>query len=432
MREIKFLKKLQHKNIVKLRDVVTSKGCEHKELPIKAEFQRADAAKAHAAEQAAEEDGYDILKLCGNLYFVFEFVEHDLGGLIDAKYKFSPREIKCIMKQLFEVLDYLQDVKVVHRDIKTSNILLSSRHHVKLADFGLARSLQSHDGRELRVDLSNNVITLWYRPPELLLGAVRYASAVDVWSMGCVLAELELGRPLFPGKTETEQIEMIFRTIGTPDESTWPGLSALSNTDALLGNLPKYASTLQYNYSGKIPETSMNLLERILVADPVKRSSAKIALTNVFFHSAPFPPNDPADLEPLAVSEGISYHEYKTKVTRKQKEEEAAAAGTTGAAAILSEQRKSTDPVLASSSNGVPPPPPRPPVFVSPKAGALPTAGLPPLSFPPPPTVAFTSSVPPASGTVPYPLPGAPPAPPVPPAPRPYYPSQVSVSLSWS
>eukprot|EP01037_Dinobryon_pediforme_P036029 gene36029-42750_t len=101
VREIKFLKSLRHKNVVKLKDVVSSKGCEHKEPPVKHEFSRADTAKNQPAD-VPEEDGYDILKLCGNLYFVFEFVDHDLGGLIDSKYRFNQREIKCIMKQLFE------------------------------------------------------------------------------------------------------------------------------------------------------------------------------------------------------------------------------------------------------------------------------------------------------------------------------------------
>ena len=88
------------------------------------------------------------------------------------------------MRQLFDVLDYLYEKKILHRDIKCSNILLSNRHQVKLADFGLARSYQSADGRELNSDLTNNVITMWYKPPELLLGAIRYSSGIDIWSVG--------------------------------------------------------------------------------------------------------------------------------------------------------------------------------------------------------------------------------------------------------
>ena len=185
VREIKFLRSLQHKNIVKLKDIATSKCAESLELkiPEKEDVEKKDKKK--------DKKNINISQYCGNLYLVFEYIEHDLGGLIDSKYKFSVPEVKCIMKQLFEVLDYLNEKKVIHRDIKSSNILLSNNHHVKLADFGLARSSISADGREGRVDLTNNVITMWYKPPELLLGAVRYTNAIDVWSTGCVLAELE-------------------------------------------------------------------------------------------------------------------------------------------------------------------------------------------------------------------------------------------------
>lgn len=324
VREIKFLKSLRHKNIVKLKDVVSSKGCENKDPIVKHEFSRnvSEPGKQQQSNEQTEEDGYDILKLCGNLYFVFEFVDHDLGGLVDSKYKFSQREIKCIMKQLLEVLDYLQDLKVVHRDIKSSNILISNRHQVKLADFGLARSLQGADGREVRLDLSNNVITLWYRPPELLLGAVRYSTSIDIWSTGCVLAELELGRPFFPGKTEIEQLEIIFRTIGSPSEETWPGLSSLPHYETMIQNAVKYANTMEQAYAGKISEIGIQLLERMLMPDPNKRNSAKVLLSHRYFHTFPYAPNDPTELEPLAITQGQSFHEYKTKLLRKQKENE--------------------------------------------------------------------------------------------------------------
>lgn len=198
VREIKFLKSLNHKNIVRLNDIVTSKGCENLDTVIKPDPAKIAAARGERKER--EEIPNRDLQRCGNLYLVFEYMEHDLGGLIDAKYKFNLREIKCIMKQLLEVLEYLIEKKVMHRDIKSSNILISNHHHLKLADFGLARSRTSSDGREGGVkDMTNNVITMWYKPPELLMGDTRYSYPIDMWSAGCVLAELELGRPLFPG-----------------------------------------------------------------------------------------------------------------------------------------------------------------------------------------------------------------------------------------
>ena len=154
-----------------------------------------------------------------NTYLVFEYLDHDLAGLLDSKYEFTPSEVKCIMKQLFEVLKYLEDEHILHRDIKCGNILINNGHHVKLADFGLARStiVNGRGG----VDMTNNVVTMWYKAPELILGSVRYGHSVDVWSTACVMAELELGKPLMPGRTEVEQMDLICQVIGTPTEFSW-------------------------------------------------------------------------------------------------------------------------------------------------------------------------------------------------------------------
>lgn len=310
VREIKFLRSLQHKNIVKLKDIATSKCAESLELkiPEKEDVEKKDKKK--------DKKNINISQYCGNLYLVFEYIEHDLGGLIDSKYKFSVPEVKCIMKQLFEVLDYLNEKKVIHRDIKSSNILLSNNHHVKLADFGLARSSISADGREGRVDLTNNVITMWYKPPELLLGAVRYTNAIDVWSTGCVLAELELGRPLFPGNNENKQLELIFKGIGTPTISSWNEVNELPNYETMYKVLPNYNTCIRDEYNKILSDQAINLLERILVADPAKRSSAKIALTSTYIITAP----DPNDIEPLGGLMGQSFHEYQIKQKRKQQE----------------------------------------------------------------------------------------------------------------
>lgn len=318
VREIKFLKSLSHRNIVKLKDIVTSKGCEHLDVAVKTD------SKSNGVDQtkSKDENSHNISQICGNLYLVFEYIEHDLGGLIDARCKFTPRSIKCIIKQLFEVLGFLDEKKIIHRDIKSSNILISNSHHVKLADFGLARSYVTSDGREGKIDLSNNVVTMWYKSPELLLGSVRYSTAVDVWSAGCVLAEMELGRPLFPGKAELEQLDLICRTMGTPSESTWPGLTSLQNYDSFLRNGGKYTTTFRANYDQKLSDPVLSLLERVLMMDPMKRSSAKNALSNKYFHSHPLPPTDPTELEPLAVTPGASLHEFQTKQQRKKKEEE--------------------------------------------------------------------------------------------------------------
>lgn len=332
VREIKFLKSLQHKNIVMLKDIVTSKGCEHLDSSFKSGSskpqQQAPGGGGKGDENANEklakqqESALNQMKRCGNLYLVFEYIEHDLGGLIDAKYKFSPISVKCVMKQLFEVLDYLSEKKILHRDIKSSNILISNLHQVKLADFGLARTSTSSDGAEGSIDLTNNVITMWYKPPELLLGAQRYSFAVDMWSVGCVFAELELGRPLFPCKSEFEQLDLICKTIGTPTEDNWQNVVELPHYESILKNISKYNCSIRQSLAGKVSDSVVDLLERILVADPARRTSAKIALTNKFFNTYPLPPPNPMDLEPLQLPAGTSLHEYETKQRRKQKEEE--------------------------------------------------------------------------------------------------------------
>lgn len=307
VREIKFLKSLSHKNIVKLKDIVSSKGCEHLDTPVDPE------SKA----KSKEDEQNNVVQRCGNLYLVFEYIEHDLGGLIDAKHKFSLRSIKCIMKQLFEALEFLNEKKIIHRDIKCSNILLSNQHHLKLADFGLARSYVGMDGREGRIDLTNNVVTMWYRSPELLLGSVRYTSSVDMWSAGCVLAELELGKPIFPGKSEIEQWDFICKICGSPSPETWHGMNSLPNYDEMTNHAIKYTNTLRNTYSQRLSDVSIQLLERVLVFDPSRRTSPRIALSHAFFLTAPYPPSDPTELEPL-MANGTSLHEYETKLRRKQ------------------------------------------------------------------------------------------------------------------
>ena len=269
IREIKFLKALRHKNIVNLRDVINSKGSGNIEDNMTSASTNTSSNKGKVGEKEekdkekmkesgnvkesdelvvdtsqpktkrqkmksqSESHQHPLLKICNDMYFVFDFVEHDLSGLIESQYKFTQKEIKCVMKQMFEVLEYLTDRKVLHRDIKSSNILITNFHVVKLADFGLSRSTQDIEGREDRIDMTSNVVTRWYKPPELLLGTKRYSYAIDMWSTGCVMAELELGRPIFPGRTELEQYSLITSVLGVPDETNWPGMELLSVAPAL-------------------------------------------------------------------------------------------------------------------------------------------------------------------------------------------------------
>ena len=167
-------------------------------------------------------------------------------------------------------------------------------------------------------EFTNKVITLWYRPPEILLGATKYGTAVDVWSAGCILAELILGKPLFTGKTEMDQLQLIFELLGTPTSATWDGfqdLKLLKSGEVTIEVTRK--AKLRDKYQPKMSITALNLLEKMLELDPQKRLSADRALNSKFFLSDPRPPDRPEDLGPLLL-EGGHFHEFQTKKKRRE------------------------------------------------------------------------------------------------------------------
>lgn len=200
-------------------------------------------------------------------------------------------EVKEIIRQVLSAVEYLHTHWIVHRDLKSSNLLLSNRGKVQVADFGLARRLGPKSEQ-----LTPVVVTLWYRAPELLLGAKTYTSAIDMWSVGCILAELLLGRPLLPGKTEIDQIDWIFRTFGYPDEITWPDCTKLSGLSSFSAS--KYSSIPPaiYNLNAIFTKRNVNLsdagydlLLKCFTFDPKRRITAKEALNHEFFKEQPLP-----------------------------------------------------------------------------------------------------------------------------------------------
>ncbi|XP_052180679.1 cyclin-dependent kinase G-2-like isoform X2 [Diospyros lotus] len=220
-----------------------------------------------------------------DVFIVMDYMEHDLKGLMGTmKQPFSEKEVKCLMLQLLEGVKYLHDNWVLHRDLKTSNILLNNSGKLKICDFGMSRQY----GSPLRT-YTPLVVTLWYRAPELLLGAKPYSTAVDMWSVGCIMAELLAKHPLFNGKTELDQLDKIFRIIGVPNETNWPGFSELPGAkvkfvNQLRNTLRETFPAISFKGSPVLSERGFDLLSRLLTCDPEQRITAEAALKHSWFH----------------------------------------------------------------------------------------------------------------------------------------------------
>ncbi|MCD7456895.1 Cyclin-dependent kinase 12 [Datura stramonium] len=244
-REIAILRKLDHPNIMKLEGIITS-------------------------------------RLSCSIYLVFEYMEHDLSGLLSCpEIKFSDSQIKCYMQQLLSGLEHCHSRGIMHRDIKVSNILVNNEGILKIADFGLANFLSSRH----KQPLTCRVVTLWYRPPELLLGSTSYGVTVDLWSVGCVFAELFFGRPLLKGRTEVEQLHKIFKLCGSPPDDYWKR-SKLPLATMFKPKQP-YDSTLR-DRCKELPKTAVSLVETLLSIDPHKRGTASSALNSEYFNTKPY------------------------------------------------------------------------------------------------------------------------------------------------
>lgn len=240
------------------------------------------------------------------IYMVLEYAEHDLAGLILANTPFTVPQIKRFMMDLLEGLNYCHSHGIVHRDLKASNLLIGADGVLKIADFGLARRLEPRAQR--RCPLTNKVVTLWYRGPELLLGATDYGFAVDMWSVGCIMGELLVKAPLFPGKSELETLNLICKKCGTPTPENWPGVERLPHYNLVAG-CPPCPRRLRDMYR-ELDAAALELLEGLLTLDPRKRVTAARALESDWLWSSP-PPARPATLPRYPSS-----HEYTVKNQR--------------------------------------------------------------------------------------------------------------------
>ncbi|CAK5072830.1 unnamed protein product [Meloidogyne enterolobii] len=222
------------------------------------------------------------------IFLVMEYVEHDLKSLIELmksrQKKWTIPQVKTLLQQLLSGIEHMHDQYVIHRDLKTSNLLLSHRGILKICDFGLAREF----GDPLK-PYTPIVVTLWYRSPELLLGCKLYSTPVDMWSIGCIFGELLKMATLFAGRTEIDQMQKIFKELGTPNEQIWPGCSSLPGMRNL--NFPETPfSQLRRSFCSELPDDDgFNLLNRLLALDPSKRFSANEALENNWFKNDPKP-----------------------------------------------------------------------------------------------------------------------------------------------
>lgn len=263
IREISILKELQHPNIVRLHDVI------------------------HTEKK---------------LTLVFEYLEMDLKKFLDTNAACSRDTIKTLLYQLLKGVAFCHDRRVLHRDLKPQNLLIKTAasssmgdvagapcYELKLADFGLARAF----GIPVR-SYTHEVVTLWYRAPDVLMGSRRYSTPVDLWSVGCIFGEMASSRPLFPGNSETDQLHRIFHVLGTPTEESWPTMT----------QLPEYRTDFpQYDPTGfntdenrtltdTLGPTGIELLMQMLRYEPGSRITAKGAMEHPFFSD---PPRLPAE-----------------------------------------------------------------------------------------------------------------------------------------
>lgn len=247
------------------------------------------------------------------IYMIFDYMDHDLTGLLThPDLHLQELHRKHMFKQLMEGLEYLHKKRVIHRDIKGSNILLDNKGALRIADFGLARTMKIvHEGES--PDYTNRVITIWYRPPELLLGLTDYGREVDIWGVGCLLIELYTKVSPFQGFEEIGQLYRIFSIMGTPTLENWPDIDKLPWFEMLQPAVHK-SSTFHEKYSTILSEQAFDLALKLLTLNPSQRYTATQALEHQYFREDPQP--EPLT-EILLTIEG-EWHEFETKKQRRK------------------------------------------------------------------------------------------------------------------
>jgi len=246
IREVALLKALRHENVVELLDVFCSTT---------------------------------------RMTLVFEFLENDLKKYMRSRGKhLEPPTIKSLCFQLCRGIEYCHVNSVLHRDLKPQNLLIDDRGRLKIADFGLARAFSLPIPK-----YTHEVVTVWYRPLEILLGSPTYSVPVDMWGVGCVFAEMATGGPLFCGDSEIDTIFKIFQKLGTPSETIWPGVTSMPDFKMTWPQWQAKGWENIRNTAAQLGPDGIDLLASIMVYNPEKRSSARRALQHPYFLDVELP-----------------------------------------------------------------------------------------------------------------------------------------------
>ncbi|KAL0330038.1 UNVERIFIED_CONTAM: Mitogen-activated protein kinaseMMK2 [Sesamum radiatum] len=244
LREIKLLRHLDHENVIAIKDIIRP--------PRREAF--------------------------NDVYIVYELMDTDLHQIIRSEQALTDDHCQYFMYQLLRGLKYVHSANVLHRDLKPSNLFLNANCDLKIGDFGLARTTSETDF------MTEYVVTRWYRAPELLLNCSEYTTAIDVWSAGCILAEIVTREPLFPGKDYVHQLKLITELLGTPDEASLKFLRS-DNAKRYVKHLPMFP---KQNLSARFPNMSplaLDLLGKMLIFDPDQRITVDEALCHPFLSS---------------------------------------------------------------------------------------------------------------------------------------------------